>query len=115
MTENRWITPDDLDLERRHVFRSRVMDLNEARMAAEKNAIQTALRLAGNNLSLAAKSLNISRMTLYRLMEKVGLHGEKPDDGGEDGSDTPPLPSPVISLARRRDKAIDKPRRFPGA
>ncbi|MBS1212294.1 MAG: sigma54 specific transcriptional regulator, Fis family [Proteobacteria bacterium] len=79
MTENRWLTPADLGLERRAHRRSQVADLNEARIVAEKQAIQNALRQSGYNLSVAAKSLNISRMTLYRLMQKVGLDYENQD------------------------------------
>ncbi|WP_045225693.1 sigma-54 dependent transcriptional regulator [Methyloterricola oryzae] len=79
MSENRWLTPGDLGLERRAGRRGQVTDLNLARQLAEKQAILTALRQSGNNLSLAAKSLGISRMTLYRLMEKVGLECESLD------------------------------------
>jgi DNA-binding NtrC family response regulator len=49
------------------------MTLVGARAAAEKEAIQSALRHARNNVSHAAQELRISRVTLYRLMDKYGL------------------------------------------
>lgn len=44
-----------------------------ARHAAEKEAIEYALRLAQNNLSETARRLEISRPTLYRLLKKHRL------------------------------------------
>jgi transcriptional regulator with PAS, ATPase and Fis domain len=73
MCESRLITPADLGLERRVVGRSQ-LTLEEARIAAEREAIDNALRRARNNVSLAAKELGVSRVTLYRLMEKCGIH-----------------------------------------
>jgi DNA-binding NtrC family response regulator len=73
MCESRLITPADLGLERRVVSRSQ-LTLEEARIAAEREAIDSALRRARNNVSLAAKELGVSRVTLYRLMEKCGIH-----------------------------------------
>ncbi|NJD05641.1 MAG: sigma-54-dependent Fis family transcriptional regulator [Methylococcaceae bacterium] len=81
MSENRLVTPQDLGFAEANFSNHRIMSLEQARTAAERHAIQVALWHAGHNVSVAAKSLEISRMTMYRLMEKVGLSGEKPAAG----------------------------------
>lgn len=73
MCENRLITPADLGLERR-TSKWRQLTLEEARIEAEKSVIQSALQRSRNNISQAANDLGVSRVTLYRLMEKCGLH-----------------------------------------
>jgi DNA-binding NtrC family response regulator len=73
MGEGTAITPADLGLERREPGRAVSLDLDEARMMAERNVLLAALRHSKNNLTAAAKSLKISRMTMYRMMEKLGL------------------------------------------
>lgn len=73
MCENRLITPADLGLERR-AFGRHMLTLDEVRSTAEREAIQTALRRTHKNVSKAAQELGVSRVTLYRLMEKCGLH-----------------------------------------
>jgi len=73
MCENRLITPADLGLERRICGRY-TLTLDEVRSTAERVAIQTALRRTHKNVSKAAQELGVSRVTLYRLMEKCGLH-----------------------------------------
>ena len=95
MSENRWLTPADLGLERRLAHRTQVMDLSEARMLAEKYAIMNALRHSRNNLSLAAKNLGISRMTLYRLMEKLDMSYEKSEVGS--GPNFPVMRGPLLA------------------
>ncbi|HEY8353884.1 MAG TPA: sigma-54 dependent transcriptional regulator [Methylophilaceae bacterium] len=72
MCENRLIGPADLGLDRRQGPR-RVITLETARKAAEKGAIHQALMQHRNNLSEAARELGVSRVTLYRLIEKYGL------------------------------------------
>jgi DNA-binding NtrC family response regulator len=47
--------------------------LDSARTVAERDAIQISLDRAGRNITHAARDLGISRMTLYRLMEKHGF------------------------------------------
>jgi DNA-binding NtrC family response regulator len=47
--------------------------LDGARHRAEREAIRASLASAGNNLSQAARDLGVSRMTLYRLLDKHGL------------------------------------------
>jgi transcriptional regulator of acetoin/glycerol metabolism len=42
-------------------------------MAAERAAITTSLERAGNNITRAARELGVSRMTLYRLLDKHAI------------------------------------------
>lgn len=72
MSENCLITPEDLGLERRAHSRI-LMSLDESRAEAEKQTITNALRYTNGNKIEAVKLLNVSRATLYRLMEKYGL------------------------------------------
>jgi len=72
MCDNRLITTADLGLERR-LSQRRLTTLDEARTRAEKEAIQYSLRFNRNNVSQAARQLGVSRVTLYRLMEKYQI------------------------------------------
>jgi DNA-binding NtrC family response regulator len=47
--------------------------LVDARIRAERDAIHSCLLESGSNVSRAARDLGVSRMTLYRLMEKHGI------------------------------------------
>jgi DNA-binding NtrC family response regulator len=47
-----------------------VTTLGKAKSQAEKSVIEAALASADLNISRAARQLGISRMTLYRLMDK---------------------------------------------
>jgi len=47
--------------------------LDDARVRAERDAISASLQRAGRNVSLAARELGVSRMTLYRLLSKHGM------------------------------------------
>ena len=69
MAEGRLITPQDLGLQERDESCSWDV-LEEARMRAEHGAISTSLEHSGKNVTVAAKQLGVSRMTLYRLMAK---------------------------------------------
>lgn len=71
MTEERWISPQDLGLQ--PVDGVVANDLGEARTAAERDVIFRALTRVDSNITLAARELGISRMTLYRLMDKHGI------------------------------------------
>jgi two-component system NtrC family response regulator len=51
--------------------------LKEARETAEKNAVRRALALSGNNISQAAKLLDISRPTLHDLLKKHEISIDK--------------------------------------
>ncbi|MDO9052008.1 MAG: sigma 54-interacting transcriptional regulator [Methylotenera sp.] len=72
MCERRLITPEDLDLDRRDGKRL-VTTLEAARNAAEIEAIRNALKKNNGNMSIAAQALKVSRMTLYRLVQKYEL------------------------------------------
>lgn len=72
MSEGRLITPEDLG------FAATTPPANgealvEARIRAERDAIHGCLQDSGHNISRAARDLGVSRMTLYRLMEKHGV------------------------------------------
>lgn len=53
-----------------HQDRSRELSLDAFRSRADRQAISVSLALAHNNVSAAARLLNISRVSLYRLMDK---------------------------------------------
>ncbi|MGR7923182.1 sigma 54-interacting transcriptional regulator [Zobellella denitrificans] len=76
MTENRLITAADLGLESPEASRM-LPTLEQARDQAEVQAIKRGLLHAHNNVSSAARLLGVSRMTLYRLMEKHQLLDSK--------------------------------------
>lgn len=69
MCEGRLITPEDLGLERRRSFRQPVT-LEAARDAAESDVIKAALARNKNNIQRTANELGVSRVTLYRLIDK---------------------------------------------
>ncbi|MFA5921380.1 MAG: helix-turn-helix domain-containing protein [Methylococcaceae bacterium] len=48
--------------------------LDEARAVADRESIITCLRHTNNNMSRAAETLGISRVSLYRLIDKYGLN-----------------------------------------
>lgn len=84
MCETPLITPADLDLERRLASRA-LLTLDEARQIAEAEAVRNSLMSNGNNISEAARQLGVSRVTLYRLMEKLKIGAQglcQRHDGG---------------------------------
>ena len=72
MSENRMITAEDLGLEESTKLIN-VAPLEEARAHAEELAIRSCLSHAMNNVSHAAKLLGVSRVTLYRMMDKYNM------------------------------------------
>ncbi|MEN8171057.1 MAG: sigma 54-interacting transcriptional regulator [Pseudomonadota bacterium] len=72
MSDSPMILPGDLGIERRDTKRRRIT-LESARNEAEIRTINDALHLHHNNVSEAARELDISRVTLYRLMDKLGI------------------------------------------
>lgn len=58
------------------------LSLEQARARAEQEALSRSLALSHQNISAAARLLKISRVSLYRLMEK---HGRKPEAGPVSG------------------------------
>jgi DNA-binding NtrC family response regulator len=79
MAENKLISAEDLDLA--HFTEQQTMSLAQAREAAEKRAIESALLRHRHRLNEAAADLGISRVTLYRLM---GAHGLREANGQDD-------------------------------
>jgi DNA-binding NtrC family response regulator len=74
MCEGRQIGANDLGLENTRAAK-RIVTIDEARDQAERRAIQHALGFNANNLASAARDLGVSRVTLYRLLEKHQLRG----------------------------------------
>ncbi len=73
MAEGRLIMPADLGLQAsRGPAPYNVLD--EARRNAEHTAIHSILQQTGRNVAVSARQLGVSRMTLYRLMDKHGLN-----------------------------------------
>ncbi len=77
MCDGLQITPADLELGN-HMNDQPLKTLAETRLESERNAIQKALVFCGNNVSEAARHLRVSRITLYRLIDKHNLRN-KPD------------------------------------
>ena len=73
MAEGRLIVPQDLGLAPERAPLLEAAALDEARIRAERDAIDASLQRAGRNISLAARDLGVSRMTLYRLLAKHGI------------------------------------------
>jgi DNA-binding NtrC family response regulator len=73
MAERRLIVPADLGLDHTAGVEFEIA-LNDARSKAERHAIASTLQRTGQNIASAARQLGISRMTLYRLMDKHGIH-----------------------------------------
>lgn len=72
MTEGRFIQPEDLGLER-PLDLTESLSLEDARAAAERLTIRRALTQSRNQISRAATLLGVSRVTLYRLIEKYNI------------------------------------------
>lgn len=72
MSENRLITPLDLGLSQPQVSHN-VVSLEEARNQAEELAIRSSMHYTQGNVSKTAKILGVSRVTLYRMLEKYDL------------------------------------------
>jgi DNA-binding NtrC family response regulator len=76
MAEGRYVTPADLGLADRVGDPAIPNGLNDARTQAERHGISSSLELSCSNVTAAARRLGISRMTLYRLMAKHGIHAQ---------------------------------------
>jgi two-component system NtrC family response regulator len=75
MAEGTKITPADLDLDSGPV-KYEGTTLKEVREAVEKDFVQRALKRHNGNVTRAAAELDISRPTMYELMEKLGIPRE---------------------------------------
>jgi two-component system NtrC family response regulator len=69
------ITPEDLGLagDRAGKQEESLLTLQEARERAEQESVRKALLLTGNNISQAAKLLDVSRPTLHDMIKKHGI------------------------------------------
>jgi DNA-binding NtrC family response regulator len=92
MAEGRFIQPEDLGFERQ-LEKTQVMSLEDARAAAESMVIRRALSQSRNQVSRAASLLGISRVTLYRLIEKYNIRPSAHVPGG---------PAPAEPAERKR-------------
>jgi two-component system NtrC family response regulator len=73
MAENGRITPQDLALTSIVVADHEGQSLVKAREAVERQMIESALVRNKGNLTRAAAELEISRPSLYELIEKLGI------------------------------------------
>ncbi|MCG5501442.1 sigma-54 dependent transcriptional regulator [Ectothiorhodospira lacustris] len=80
LCEHRYIQPVDLGLEDVLVAESKHASLETIRADAERQAILDALQLCEGNVSAAARRLDVSRITLYRLARRhdIPLSGQEP-------------------------------------
>jgi len=72
MSDSKLITAADLGLEI-FVQESHSVTLEAARASFERDIIESSLRANGNNVSKAAQQLGISRVTLYRVINKLNI------------------------------------------
>ncbi len=80
MAEGRTVNPADLELAEATAEAAN-RTLKEAREAAERETIGQALQRNNWKIAPAAQELEISRPTLYELMEKLGI--QKPEAGAD--------------------------------
>lgn len=69
MSDGKLLTRNDIGLDLNGIEK-RLVTLEEARSQAERDAIRHALDRTTQNISLAARCLGVSRITLYRLLHK---------------------------------------------
>jgi two-component system, NtrC family, response regulator len=72
MSEGRRITPEDLEFDSA-ASGAKNMTLREARENVEREMIQRTLARNQGNVSRAAEEMDVSRPTLYELMDKLGI------------------------------------------
>jgi two-component system NtrC family response regulator len=77
MAEGRKLSAEDLELDSGRAERYRSVTLKEAREDLERELIRKTLRKHQGNMTRTAAELQVSRPTLYELMEKLGIR--KPD------------------------------------
>jgi DNA-binding NtrC family response regulator len=73
MSENALLTPADLGLDKRGRERIGTKTLEEARAEADRETILSTMRQTCFNMTRAARNLGISRVSLYRLIDKYQL------------------------------------------
>ncbi len=73
MCDKTLIKPEDLGLKGCHTLRSDVNSLGEVKDHAERELLASTIAACNNNISLTARTLGVSRVTLYRMLNKHGL------------------------------------------
>lgn len=71
------LTPADLGFSHENSHSAEGLSLDDFRARAEQQAVTCSLALTHNNVSAAARLLNISRVSMYRLMTKHHTHREQ--------------------------------------
>ena len=91
MCEGRLITAADLGLDA--IAPATPPTLEEVRADATRRAIEAALQRCQGRLVDAARELDVSRVTLYRLMVRYGLR----EDAGDDAPAAGLVPTPIAT------------------
>ena len=78
MAEGRWVTIADLGLDGMEPSSQDRPTLQEARADLEKRMVREALEQSGRSVQAAARQLGVSRMTLYRLLERHDIGMQRP-------------------------------------
>ena len=78
MAEGRWVTIADLGLDDVEPSARERPTLQEARSDLEYRMVREALDRAGQSVQAAARQLGVSRMTLYRLLERYDIDVQRP-------------------------------------
>ena len=78
MAEGKWVTVPDLGLADVDQAVWHRPTLQEARAELEQQLIREALGRTGHNVQEAARQLGVSRMTLYRLLERYHVSAQRP-------------------------------------
>ena len=78
MAEGRWVTTADLGLDGIEPPSREQPTLQEARADLERRMVREALERTGQGVQAAARQLGVSRMTLYRLLERYGIDVRRP-------------------------------------
>ena len=73
MGESRLIGPEDLGLAVATAPLRESLTLDDARASFERNLLASSLRANGNKVSQTARQLGVSRVTLYRLINKLNI------------------------------------------
>lgn len=80
MSDTPLLTPADMGLDRRSGDRS-LKTLEQARFEADRRALVRALNVSGHNIAETARFLEVSRLTVYRLIERHGIEVAHPING----------------------------------
>jgi DNA-binding NtrC family response regulator len=78
MAEGRWVTAADLGLEGVEPSLEDRPTLQKARAELEQRLVREALEQNGHSVQAAARQLGVSRMTLYRLLERYDIAVQRP-------------------------------------